>query len=77
MNKYESLSTNSVHEIVNELYWLQDVIDKPEWMKEPEFRWVDEKHGWRKQDFYIHVKRIRWLGGSGYVLELPDPIQFV
>lgn len=77
MNKYESLSINSAHEIVNELFWLQDVIKKPEWMEEPEFRYVDEKRGWYKKEFHVYIKRIRWHGGSGYILELPDPIHFV
>ena len=77
MDKYEILSINSAHEIVNELPWLQDTIDKPSWMKEQERRYANEGRGWNKKDFRIHVKVIRLWGGARYVLELPDPIQLV
>ena len=75
INEKESLSVNSVHEVVNEVRWLLDPIQKPEWMKEPEFTYTNEKHGWTRNGNFICIRRVRWYGGSGYAIELPEPIR--
>lgn len=79
MNKYERLSIVSIHEFVNELDWIQDtryIDNKPKWMSESEPKQIDTKRGWYKEDFDIRVLRDRWNGGSGYMLALPEPVNF-
>lgn len=75
MDKYKSLSIISVHEFINDLDVIQS-FNKPNWMTEPELSYIDSKRGWNKKDFIVHARRVRWYGGSGYVLEFPEPINF-
>lgn len=78
MNEYGKLSMVSVYKLLDELLLItfSSRFNKPDWLYDIELNFKNEKRGWLIQDFNIHIHLKRWYGGSGYVLEVPEPIDF-
>ena len=76
MNELGSLSIGYVYEIIRDYEWPEDIRVKPKWLGEPESSFVNFKRGWLNENFHVYIGFDRWCGGSGYLLELPDPIDF-